>query len=45
MSVRVIGQVLETSAHAGSERLMLVVLADYSDDDGNSYPSVAGTCQ
>ena len=41
MSVRVIGQVLETSAHAGSERLMLVVLADYSDDDGNSYPSVA----
>jgi hypothetical protein len=41
MSVRCISQVLEKSQHSGSELLMLVVLADYSDDDGNSYPSVA----
>jgi hypothetical protein len=40
VSVRVISQVLEASAHAGSELLMLVVLADYSDDAGNSYPAV-----
>ena len=32
---------LEKSQHSGTELLMLVVLADYSDDDGNSYPSVA----
>lgn len=41
MSVRCISKVLEESAHAGTELLMLVVLADYSDDEGNSYPSVA----
>lgn len=41
MSVRCITTVLDHSQHAGTELLMLVVLADYSDDDGNSYPSVA----
>lgn len=41
MSVRAIDHVLKASQHGGSELLMLVVLADYSDDDGNSYPSVA----
>jgi hypothetical protein len=41
MSVRCIARVLEESRHAGTELLMLVVLADYSDDDGNSYPAVA----
>lgn len=41
MSVRCITRVLDSSQHAGSELLMLVVLADYSDDDGNSYPAVA----
>lgn len=41
MSVRVISEVLEKSVHAASELLMLVVLADYSDDQGNSYPGVA----
>lgn len=40
MSVRAISRVLEASQHCGSELLMLVVLADYSDDAGNSYPSV-----
>ena len=41
MSVRCIDQVLNRSQHAGTELLMLIVLADYSDDDGNSYPAVA----
>lgn len=41
MSVRCISRVLEDSAHGGTELLMLVVLADYSDDEGNSYPGVA----
>lgn len=41
MSVRCIDQVLNRSQHAGTELLMLVVLADYSDDEGNSYPAVA----
>jgi hypothetical protein len=41
MSVRCIDRVLNQSIHAGTELLMLVVLADYSDDEGNSYPSVA----
>jgi hypothetical protein len=41
MSVRCISLVLEKSIHSGTELLMLVVLADYSDDDGNSYPGVA----
>ena len=41
MSVRCITRVLDSSRHAGTELLMLVVLADYSDDDGNSYPAVA----
>lgn len=41
MSVRCISEVLERSGHSGTELLMLVVLADYSDDSGNSYPSVA----
>lgn len=41
MSVRCIDKVLNGSRHAGTELLMLVVLADYSDDDGNSYPAVA----
>ena len=41
MSVRCITQVLDSSQHAGTALLMLVVLADYSDDEGNSYPAVA----
>lgn len=41
MSVRAITQVLDRSVHSGTELLMLIVLADYSDDEGNSYPSVA----
>jgi len=41
MSVRCISQVLDASQHTGTDLLMLVVLADYSDDNGSSYPSVA----
>lgn len=41
MSVRCITQVFDKSAHAGTDLLMLIVLADYSDDEGNSYPAVA----
>lgn len=41
MSVRCITAVLDKSQHSGTSLLMLVVLADYSDDDGNSYPAVA----
>lgn len=41
MSVRCITQVLDRSVHAGTHLLMLIVLADYSDDEGNSYPAVA----
>lgn len=40
MSVRCITMVLDKSQHAGTDLLMLVVLADYSDDEGNSYPAV-----
>lgn len=41
MSIRCITQVLDRSQHTGTDLLMLVVLADYSDDEGDSFPSVA----
>ncbi len=41
MSLRCITQVRDKSQHSGTELLMLLMLADYSDDDGNSYPAVA----
>lgn len=41
MSVRCINAVFERSGHTGTELLMLLALADHSDDHGNSYPSVA----
>jgi hypothetical protein len=34
-------KVWEKSVHSGTELLMLLALADYSDDQGNSYPGVA----
>lgn len=34
-------KVFDHSAHQGTELLMLLVLADYSDDQGYSYPSVS----
>ena len=40
MSVRVLTQVWEHSQHAGTDLLMLLALADFSDDNGDSYPAV-----
>lgn len=40
MSVRAMAKVFDHSDHQGTELLMLLVLADYSDDQGFSYPSV-----
>ncbi|NJD25621.1 MAG: helix-turn-helix domain-containing protein [Betaproteobacteria bacterium] len=41
MSVRTMGRVWDFSQHAGTELLMLLSIADFSDDDGRAYPSVA----
>ncbi len=42
MSVKWIDRVFKSSAHrTASELLMLLALADYADDSGESYPSVA----
>ena len=41
MSVLSMARVWESSQHAGSELLMLLAIADFSDDDGNAYPAVA----
>lgn len=40
MSIRVMTLVWERSRHAGTDLLMLLALADFSDDQGNSYPGV-----
>jgi hypothetical protein len=41
MSIAVMTAVWTGSRHSGSELLMLLALADFSDDAGNSYPAVA----
>ena len=41
MSVHVSAAVWKESAHAGTALLMLLALADFSDEQGNSYPAVA----
>lgn len=41
MSVRVMAAVWEHSKATGTSLLMMLALADFSDDDGSSYPSVA----
>ena len=41
MSIAVMTTVWAGSRHSGSELLMLLALADFSDDGGNSYPAVA----
>lgn len=41
MSVRTMAKVWESSQQAGSDLLMLLAIADFADDDGNAYPSVA----
>jgi len=34
-------RVWDHSAHSGTDLLMLLAIADFSDDDGNAYPAVA----
>jgi hypothetical protein len=41
VSYKVVKLVLDRSRHAGSHLLMLVVLAEYADDGGLSYPAVS----
>ena len=41
MSIRTMSKVWDCSQHAGSDLLMLLAIADFSDDDGNAYPAVA----
>lgn len=41
MSVRSISRVWDGSQHSGTELLMLLAIADFADDDGRAYPSVA----
>lgn len=42
MSVRTMARVWADSSHNGTELLMLLAIADFADDDGRAYPSVAG---
>lgn len=41
MSVRMLARVWDCSRHAGNDLLMLLAIADFADDDGRAYPSVA----
>ena len=41
MSVRTMARVWADSKHSGSRLLMLLAIADFADDEGNAYPSVA----
>lgn len=41
MSVRTMARVWEGSQHAGTDLLMLLAIADFSDDDGRAFPAVA----
>lgn len=45
MSVRTMARVWAESKHSGTELLMLLAIADFSDDDGRAYPSVAGLAE
>lgn len=40
MSIRTMTTVWDKSQHSGSNLLMLLAIADFSDDDGRAYPSV-----
>lgn len=41
MSVHAMGLVWQSSSHSGTDLLMLLAIADFADDDGRAYPSVA----
>ncbi len=45
MSIRVMGLVWDSAPTAGSELLALLALADWSDDAGRCYPSVASVAK
>lgn len=45
MSVRTMARVWADSKHGGSELLMLLAIADFADDAGRAYPSVAGLAE
>lgn len=40
MSIRTMSKVWESSQHSGSNLLMLLAVADFSDDDGIAFPAV-----
>lgn len=40
MSIRTMSKVWESSQHSGSNLLMLLAIADFSDDDGMAFPAV-----
>lgn len=40
MSIRTMSKVWECSQHSGSNLLMLLAVADFSDDDGMAFPAV-----
>lgn len=40
MSIKVMAEVWGRSRHSGTNLLMMLALADFSDDQGNSYPAV-----
>lgn len=40
MSVRTMARVWDLSKHGGPELLLLLAIADFSDDEGNAYPAV-----
>jgi hypothetical protein len=40
MSVTTMARVWATSSHSGTDLLMLLAIADFSDDDGRAYPAV-----
>lgn len=41
MSVRCLSRVWEHSRHSGTALLMMLAIADFADDDGRAYPSIA----
>lgn len=41
MSVRMLSRVWDYSKHAGTDLLMMLAIADFADDDGVAYPSIA----
>lgn len=41
MSIRKMAEVWERSQHSATHLLMLLAIADFADDDGRAYPSVA----